>query len=200
MAFLDDGNESFLTDWLNIFFSALEEAPFLRLTVLAGQIGDDVRLAFKNPVFLREIEEAPGLSSYHTDVMGTELGPGSVAASLLDGLGELGVGHAVALAFDDGEGTGAGIVMEDDQIGGVLGRAVGDGDFDADAGGFISVAEDKLGPVFGADFFFGIGEAFGVMHGGISDALLGSFAGDSSVAVLYGLFEICHSLLLFLIS
>ena len=40
----------------------------------------------------------------HADVVRAELGPGAVAARLLDGLVKLGVGHPVRLALDDGVG------------------------------------------------------------------------------------------------
>lgn len=55
---------------------------------------------------------------------------------LFDRLGELDVGHTVALALDDSKGTHLGVVAEDHEVGGVLRRADWDGHPNANAGKF----------------------------------------------------------------
>ena len=120
MALLDGGNEVALADGLDVqplVADALAVLVRRRFAVARGQVSDDVLVAFERAVFLVvAIEEAAGGASDDADVGGAELGGVAVAPSLFDRLVEFGVADRFFLAFDDGEGPLAFVVVKHDDI------------------------------------------------------------------------------------
>ena len=173
MAFLDRADERLLADGLDVVVRvALVETVFLRLAILARQIGDDVGVAATPPS--QRVPATPRRRNQPPNQTGGLVYRATRASRQPSATRRRSHAHHAS------------------QIRAVAGRPVGQGDFHADSGRFIAVAVNQFRPKLGADLFLRVGVAFGVVDRDVEDFLLFAFAGEFGVAVGDGAFEKSH--------
>ena len=84
---------------------------------------------------------------------------------------------ALGLAFDHREWAFAIVIVEQDQICGIVRGTIGHDDFDTNPFRGVFVAMNQLSIILRANLFFGIGPALGLIDGDITNAVTttGSF-------------------------
>ncbi len=191
MTLPDSGTEFLSRDGSKVLArGVLVEAPFGRFAVADRNIGHHVAVTLTARVLLRVVkaEQASGQTSNNATEFCVKTG--TVAARLLDGLGEFGIRDFRTLALEDEVRGFAFVVGVDNDVGAVAGRAAGDGHLKANSLGAVLILIDEFGPTFGANLLLGVSPALRVVCINVQNALRLAFTRKLDATVLNGAWQV----------